>query len=158
MSDQRVEGFQVFQGSLTFKIVFHFLFVTLERLVEPAGAPGRRVVVVLDNSPLSHIVSLINYCIHRRVTLLHTAPRSSIENPIEILFVFLKAPLKRTFSCSKWDYQPPPDATSLFLGRGFFELGGVGATAPKLEVKSTSARFHSKLKAVLRHLTLRLGT
>jgi hypothetical protein len=102
MSEERIEGFQLAQGNLSSDLVFNFLTGCLVPILERLEQEGRRLVVVLDNSPLNFGEALRHFCLYHRVTLLYTAPRSSFQNPIEMLFALLKLPLKRVYSASKF--------------------------------------------------------
>ena len=102
VSNERVEAYQMVRGTLCSQIVFNFLSGALDFLLQTLERQNCSAVVILDNSPLNISNALVHFCIRRRVTLLFSAPNSSFLNPIEMLFAFTKAPLKRRFSCSKY--------------------------------------------------------
>lgn len=102
MSEIRIEGYQLAQGNLSTDLVFNFLTGCIAHILERLSTDGRRLVVVLDNSPLNFGEALRHFCLLHQVTLMYTAPRSSFQNPIEMLFAMIKAPLKRVFSASKF--------------------------------------------------------
>ena len=101
MSNFKMEALQFVQGSLSSFIIFRFLKTVLLELEHQMVSQNKTLVVILDNSPMNHSVSLKNFSYSRRIHLLYTSPNSSFQNPIEMAYTKIKKSLKRVFSSSK---------------------------------------------------------
>ena len=62
------------------------------------------LVVILDNSRLNQSNSIFSFAILNQAKLLFPAPNSVFLNPIELLFCYLKKPLKTTRDYNKFAY------------------------------------------------------
>ena len=100
-----VIGFQIVRGNLSSEIVFRFVKRTLDFVFRRKSDFRERIVLVLDNSPLNHSMSLENFAVLKKVNLLFTAPSSSFLNPIEMFFAYVKQPLKESFATNKLRHQ-----------------------------------------------------
>ena len=98
----KVITFQFVKGTLKSEIIFDILLSTFNNILNYIEGEVPPRVLVLDNSPLNHSTTIYNFFIDRNIKLLYTAPFSSFLNPIEFVFVKVKAPLKSIYCTNKY--------------------------------------------------------
>lgn len=94
LTQEKLRCCQFVKGSLSSVIVFNFLEKTLSKLNEEVIKRNRKLVLILDNSPMNHSIPFKNFAFTKKITVLYTPPNSSFVNPIEKLFAFFKTKLK----------------------------------------------------------------
>jgi hypothetical protein len=92
---------QFVKGSLGHGVVFCFLRDAVLRASRRLAQPHHRLVVILDNSPLNHVLPIKYFAVANKVSLLFTPPTSYFSNAVELLFAMLKAPLKKVFDAAE---------------------------------------------------------
>lgn len=103
MSQQGIEAFQFVRGNLNSNLEFNFFSGAMINIRRKVALRIKRIVVVLDNSPLNNSNALINFVVDQKFNLLFTAPNSCFLNPIEMAYAYLKHPFKNMYSTNKFD-------------------------------------------------------
>lgn len=94
MSTSKVVALQFLQGSNTQRLFDFFLIEVLKRVLRD-NPSHRTPVVFLDNSPLHRSRQLLEFCRRNGVLLVFNLVCHPTANPIELLWRFLKLPMKR---------------------------------------------------------------
>ena len=92
-----IQNFQFIKGGLSAKLIFWFLHKSIQQFIEDKRNKTKKMVVVMDNSPLNNSKALKHYAYFTGVTILFPAPCSSFQNPVEMLYAKIKQCLKQIF-------------------------------------------------------------
>ena len=101
LGEDSIESYQFLKGQLSSPIIFHFLKTSLTLLIEKYRTVGKKLVLILDNSPMNHSRALKNFAFYTKIRIFYTPPYSSFVNPVETTYAFIKNRLRQIFSISE---------------------------------------------------------
>ena len=90
-------AFQFVQGSMSREVVFSFLSKAIKEFIKRLMQAGQQLTVILDNSNMNCSIAVKEFASANQCKLLFTPPNSSFCNPAELLFAWIKIPLKSVF-------------------------------------------------------------
>jgi hypothetical protein len=94
ISSSELYSMQIHKGSSSHLIFDNFIIESLKRYFRRSGH-SKIVTLFLDNSTLHKSKSFLDFCTKNRIFLIFNLPHCPTLNPIELLWRFLKSPLKK---------------------------------------------------------------